>query len=70
MIPLTVPVVDDWRPRPAGTPLARAELLARVTLGVPPWCREAWRPEHRPPLVTEEEIFSCLTEDQRAEYCA
>ena len=115
-----MPVVDDWRPRPAprrarrtrtpsratakrwrartrrrwptylpdvayaieGVPqpnrqhgrtwadFDRDEFLAGITLGVPPWYREAWRPEHRPPLVTEEEIFSCLTADQRATYCA
>ena len=48
----------------------REEFLTGITLGVPPWYREAWRPEHRPRLVTEEEIFSCLTADQRATYCA
>ena len=27
--------------------VARDEFLSYITLGVPPWAREAWRPEHR-----------------------
>ena len=124
MISLTVPVVDDWRPRPAprcrrrtknpspatrarcraqarrkwptympdvayaleGVPqpkrqhgrtwaeVARDEFLSSITLGVPPWASEAWRPEHRPPVIAPgelaaglpPEILASLTEKERA----
>ena len=57
----------------------RDEFLAGITLGVPPWYREAWRPEHRPKLVTREELrdslspgmLAYLTEKERAAlFCA
>ena len=54
------------------------EFLAGITLGVPPWYREAWRPEHRPTLVTPEQlrdslspaVLAYLTAAERAALCA
>ena len=104
----TVPVVNDWRPRPGprrgrrthtpssttrarwraqarqkwptympdvayaieGVPqprrrhgrtfadLARAAFPEHITLGGPLWAFEAWRPEHRPPVVEPGELLT------------
>ena len=40
--------------------IARDEFLAYITLGVPPWAFEAWRPEHRPPLIEPGELLTWL----------
>ena len=54
--------------------VARDEFLSYITLGVPPWASEAWRPEHRPPVIApgelaaglSPEILASLTEKERA----
>ena len=54
--------------------VARDEFLSYITLGVPPWASEAWRPEHHPPVIApgelaaglSPEILASLTEKERA----
>ena len=41
--------------------VARDAFLAEITLGIPPWCLEAYRPEHRPKLVTREQLRDSLS---------